>query len=74
MFLTNLYNSKQSVAAAQTVQEPPLPTMGNRKGRCGACLNCLKDNCEVCKYCKDMPKFGGKNTLKKACAERKCLG
>ena len=74
VFLTNLYNSKQAVAAAQTVQEPPLPTMGNRKGRCGACLNCLKANCEVCKYCKDMPKFGGKNKLKKACAERECLG
>ena len=43
-----------------------------RKISCGCCINCLAKECGFCRYCCDMFKFGGKNTLKKRCAQRMC--
>ncbi|XP_076438576.1 uncharacterized protein LOC143277582 [Babylonia areolata] len=45
---------------------------GRRKNRCKECRGCLTPNCGKCVYCLDSKKFGGKNTLKKACVNRKC--
>lgn len=45
-----------------------------RKGTgCRQCSNCLSDDCGKCNYCLDKPKFGGPNTLKKKCIQKKCL-
>lgn len=45
-----------------------------RKGTgCRQCVNCLADDCGKCNYCLDKPKFGGPNTLKKKCIQKKCL-
>ena len=42
--------------------------------RCGACAACLlPDDCGACRACLDKPRFGGKNTLKQRCRERRCL-
>lgn len=47
---------------------------GGRKGTgCRQCANCLSDDCGKCNYCLDKPKFGGPNTLKKKCIQKKCL-
>jgi len=45
-----------------------------RKGTgCRQCANCLAEDCGRCNYCLDKPKFGGPNTLKKKCIQKKCL-
>jgi len=44
-----------------------------RKVRCGVCQGCTRDNCGKCVKCLDMPRFGGENRLRQACAMRKCL-
>ncbi|XP_065887325.1 histone-lysine N-methyltransferase 2B-like isoform X2 [Dysidea avara] len=47
--------------------------MCKRRGRCMECPNCLKkDDCGQCPNCLDKPKFGGPNTRKQACIQRKC--
>lgn len=52
----------------------PNGSVGGRKGTgCRQCANCLADDCGSCNYCKDKPKFGGPNTLKKKCLQKKCL-
>ena len=40
---------------------------------CRNCANCLSEDCGKCQYCLDKPKFGGPNTLKKKCIEKRCL-
>ena len=48
--------------------------LSGRKGTgCRSCANCIKDDCGQCQYCLDKPKFGGPNTLKKKCIEKRCL-
>lgn len=39
---------------------------------CKKCPGCLMSDCGNCNYCKDKPKFGGPNTLKKKCVNRRC--
>ena len=41
--------------------------------RCGECEGCMRDDCGTCLACLDKPKFGGKGTKKRACAQRECL-
>ena len=41
---------------------------------CGRCPNCLAPECARCPACLDKPKFGGPNTLRRRCDDRKCLG
>ena len=43
-----------------------------RTVRCKECENCKRDNCGQCVYCKDMIKFGGRNSMRRSCALRKC--
>ncbi|RWS21435.1 nuclear receptor-like protein, partial [Leptotrombidium deliense] len=40
---------------------------------CRKCSGCLVEDCGKCNYCLDKPKFGGPNTLKKKCVQRKCI-
>ena len=40
---------------------------------CRKCSGCLADDCGSCLFCRDKPKFGGGNTLKKKCMQRRCL-
>lgn len=44
-----------------------------RTRRCGTCAGCTVEDCKSCHYCKDMKKYGGSGTLKKACIKRNCL-
>ena len=39
---------------------------------CRKCPGCLIEDCGRCNYCLDKPKFGGPNTLKKKCINRRC--
>lgn len=48
-------------------------TTYGRRQACKKCSNCLLENCGVCVSCKDMQKFGGPNTKKQKCLERRCL-
>lgn len=48
-------------------------TVGRKGTGCRQCSNCLADDCGKCNYCLDKPKFGGPNTLKKKCIQKKCL-
>ena len=41
--------------------------------RCGVCDGCTSDNCRKCHFCLDMPKYGGKGTMKKCWYRRLCL-
>ena len=45
---------------------------GRKKMRCGQCAGCQAKNCGKCVNCKDMPKFGGKGTIRQTCKERAC--
>jgi len=40
----------------------------SKKIRCHKCRNCLKPNCGVCAPCRDMTRFGGTGTLRRACS------
>jgi len=46
---------------------------GRKSSGCRSCPNCLAEDCGECNYCRDKPKFGGPNTLKKKCVQKKCL-
>jgi hypothetical protein len=50
-----------------------LAASGRKGTGCRQCANCLSDDCGKCNYCLDKPKFGGPNTLKKKCIQKKCL-
>lgn len=42
--------------------------------RCGKCKACmLSDDCGTCSACLDKPRFGGPNSKKQRCHERRCL-
>ena len=43
-----------------------------RKRRCGRCHECTTQDCGACSNCKDMKRFGGPGTKKKACIRRSC--
>ena len=43
-----------------------------RRGRCGQCAGCAAVECGACSACRDKPKFGGKGSMKQACAKRRC--
>ena len=45
---------------------------GEKAARCGNCPGCLAPNCGRCAFCRDMVKFGGKGTMRKACRQRDC--
>ena len=38
------------------------------------CSGCNAEDCGNCSNCKDMKRFGGPGTKKKACIHRNCLG
>jgi len=40
--------------------------------RCGRCAGCMSANCGKCVNCKDMPKYGGKGTVRQTCKQRQC--
>ena len=44
-----------------------------RRSACGQCVACLRDDCEKCIYCLDKKKYGGPNTLRQKCIERRCI-
>ena len=46
---------------------------GRKRNRCGECEACKKEDCGACQYCRDKPKFGGPNTKRRCCVQRKCL-
>ena len=46
---------------------------GKKRKRCGVCDGCTSDDCKKCRFCLDMPKYGGKGTMKKCCSRRLCL-
>jgi len=50
-----------------------LRSTGKKNWGCRKCAGCLVEDCGKCNYCLDKPKFGGANTLKKKCIQRKCL-
>lgn len=50
-----------------------LRSSGKKNWGCRKCAGCLVEDCGKCNYCLDKPKFGGANTLKKKCIQRKCL-
>ena len=70
VYLTRLYNEHlESIPEHQPLEL----NLGKKRGRCGNCQKCKAPNCGECRFCKDMRQFGGKNKLKQACMERKCL-
>lgn len=52
--------------------EPKRKKTRVRKRRCGKCANCSQSDCGKCKFCLDKKKFGGSDTLRKACLLRTC--
>lgn len=69
-------SSGQRVAtprSSPTVSNRPQGSFGRKGTGCRQCANCLSDDCGKCNYCLDKPKFGGPNTLKKKCIQKKCL-
>ena len=70
VYLTRLYNEHlESIPEHQPLEL----NLGKKRGRCGNCQKCKAPNCGECRFCKDMRQFGGRNKLKQACMERKCL-
>lgn len=50
------------------------PTKGTKtKGSCGACAACLREDCGKCRACLDKTKYGGPNTMRQRCYERRCM-
>ncbi|XP_063798252.1 histone-lysine N-methyltransferase 2B isoform X2 [Pseudophryne corroboree] len=64
------------------VRQPPAPPPRRtrpvsrarlRMARCGECKGCnVTDDCGKCVNCKDKTKFGGPNTKKQCCVNRRC--
>lgn len=54
-----------------TATSTAAPSLRKQWG-CRKCPGCLIEDCGKCNYCLDKPKFGGPNTLKKKCINRRC--
>lgn len=66
--------ASRSVNGSGNFSQATSALASGRKGTgCRQCANCLSDDCGKCNYCLDKPKFGGPNTLKKKCIQKKCL-
>ena len=72
-YLTRLFNEHLEKIPEHQILELDTLNHGKKRGRCGECQKCKAPNCGMCKICKDMKQFGGKNKLKQAGQERKCL-
>lgn len=73
VYLTRLFNEHLEKVPEHQILELDALNHGKKRGRCGECQKRKAPNCGICKFCKDMKQFGGKNKLKQACQERKCL-
>ena len=51
----------------------PLKKGMKTKGSCGACAKCLREDCGECRACLDKTKYGGPNTMRQRCYERRCM-
>ena len=70
--------SHQATAAKRAATNPlasPPAVSGGGGGQwgCRKCVGCRTEDCGQCQYCLDKPKFGGANTLKKKCIQRRCI-
>ena len=73
VYLTRLFNEHLEEIPEHQILELEGLNPRKKRGRCGKCKKCETPNCGICEFCKDMRQFGGKNKLKQACQERKCL-
>ncbi|RWS25676.1 nuclear receptor-like protein [Leptotrombidium deliense] len=65
---------KSDVSSPPPANGVSLSICGARKiAGCRSCSGCLSEDCGQCHYCLDKPKFGGPNTLKKKCVNKRCL-
>jgi len=67
--LADLPGDPGGVATLPVVFERTRPLLA-----CGHCPNCRAPECARCPACLDKPKFGGPNTLRRRCDDRKCRG
>lgn len=65
--------AKSRASEAQSGKKANGTNSGRKLSGCRACSGCLADDCGQCHYCLDKPKFGGGNTLKKKCVNKRCL-
>ncbi|XP_053208880.1 orphan steroid hormone receptor 2-like [Panonychus citri] len=65
--------SRTTTSTPNTAVLALLRSTGKKNWGCRKCAGCLVEDCGKCNYCLDKPKFGGANTLKKKCIQRKCL-
>ena len=44
-----------------------------RKAKC-QCEPCMRPPCNICRECRDLPRNGGRGTMRRRCKERQCTG
>lgn len=59
-------------ASSNSAVRALLSSSSKKQWGCRKCSGCLVEDCGRCNYCLDKPKFGGANTLKKKCVNRRC--
>lgn len=65
--------SPVTTGATSLIHKHPGRTNGRPARGCRKCAGCLSQDCGECMFCRDKPKFGGSNTLKQKCMNRRCL-
>lgn len=68
----NSARAYRQAAVGNSAVRALLSSSAKKQWGCRKCAGCLVEDCGQCNYCLDKPKFGGPNTLKKKCINRRC--